>query len=175
MHLTISTGIYWGLTIHEPLFWEQWIQPWGNRTPRIPLHGGRETIWKINLSASSEDEKEKEAAQGDGEWRKESTLGCEASAQRGLWADLGGGGAGAQADLERLLLTEGGASAGATGRCPRGSGQGAQESRVRMRGVRAETEQETGVTASKGVRGRGGGTWSEVFKESLLCFAINRQ
>ena len=29
---------------------------------------------------------------------------------------------GAQADLERLLLTEGGATAGATGRCPRGSG-----------------------------------------------------
>ena len=82
---------------------------------------------------------------------------------------------GAQADLERLLLTEGGASAGATGRCPRGSGQGGQESRVRMRGVRAETEQETGVTASKGGRGRGGGTWSEIFKESLLCFAINRQ
>ena len=44
-----------------------------------------------------------------------------------------------------------------------------------MRGVRAETEQETGVTASKGGRGRGGETWSEVFKESLLCFAINRQ
>ena len=35
--------------------------------PRIPLHGGRETIWKINLSASTEDEKEKEAVQGDGE------------------------------------------------------------------------------------------------------------
>ena len=66
-------------------------------------------------------------------------------------------------------------SAGATGRCPRCSGQGGQESRVRMRGVRAETEQETGITASKGGRGRGGGTWSEVFKESLLCFAINRQ
>ena len=64
------------------------------------------------------------------------------------------GEAGAQADLERLLLAEGGASAGATGRCPRGSGQGGQESRVRMRGVRAETEQETGVTASKGGRGR---------------------
>ena len=95
--------------------------------------------------------------------------------KRGLGADLGGRGAGAQADLERLLLTEGGVSARATGRCPRGSGQGGQESRVRMRGVRAETEQETGVTASKGGRGRGGETWSEVFKESLLCFAINRQ
>ena len=94
---------------------------------------------------------------------------------RGGCEQIWGGGAEAQADLERLLLTEGGASAGATGRCPSGSGQGAQESRVRMRGVRAETEQETCVTASKGGRGRGGGTWSEVFKESLLCFAINRQ
>ena len=87
----------------------------------------------------------------------------------------GGGGAGAQADLERLLLTEAGASAGATGRCPRGSGQGGQESRVRMRGVRAETEQETGVTASKRGRGRRGGNWSEVCKELRLCFAVNRQ
>ena len=31
---------------------------------------------------------------------------------------------GAQADLERLLLTEGGASAGAIRRCLRGSGRG---------------------------------------------------
>ena len=73
---------------------------------------------------------------------------------RGGCEQIWGGGAGAQADLERLLLTEGGASAGATVRCSRGSGKGGQESRVRMRGVRAETEQETGVTASKGGRGR---------------------
>ena len=112
-----------------------------------------------------------------GGWRakegSESTLLGEGSAQSHV--SRSGGGGGAQADLERLLLTEGGASAGATVRCPRGSGQGGQESRVRMRGVRAKTEQETGVTASKAGRGRGGGIWSEVFKESLLCFAINRQ
>ena len=51
----------------------------------------------------------------------ESTLGCEGSAQRRV--SRSGGGGGAQADLERLLLTEGGADAGAPGRCPRGSGQ----------------------------------------------------
>ena len=122
--------------------------------PRIPLHGGRETIWKINLSASTEDEKEKEAAQGmeseggSPHWGVRPLL-------RGGWEQIWGGGAGAQADLERLLLTEEGASAGTTVRCPRGSGQGGQKSRVRMRGVTAKTEQETGVTASKGGRGRG--------------------
>ena len=95
MHLTISTGIYWGLTIDEPLFWEQWIQPWGNITPRIPLHGGRQTIWKINLIANTEDEKEKEAAQGDGEWRtKVSPHWGVRPLLRGLWADLGGRGRG---------------------------------------------------------------------------------
>ena len=51
----------------------------------------------------------------------ESTLGCEGSAQRRV--SRSGGGGGAQADLERLLHTEGWASAGATGRCPRYSGQ----------------------------------------------------
>ena len=41
------------------------------------------------------------------------------------------GGWGAQADLERLLLIEGGVSTGATGRCPRGSRQArTQESRA---------------------------------------------
>ena len=39
---------------------------------------------------------------------------------RGGCEQICGGGAGAQADLERLLLTEAGASAGATGRGPRG-------------------------------------------------------
>ena len=69
----------------------------------------------------------------------------------GVWADLGWGGA--QADLEGLLHTEGGASAGATGRCQRGSKQArrpGEQSRVRMRGVRVETEQEEpGVTSIK--------------------------
>ena len=62
----------------------------------------------------------------------ESTLGCEGSAQSGceqIWAC----GRGAQADLERLILTVGGVGAGA--RCPRGSGpERTQESRVRRRG-----------------------------------------
>ena len=73
----------------------------------------------------------------------ESTLGCGSSAQRSCEQIWGAGGA--QADLERLLHTEGGASAEATGRCPRGSGQArrsGEQSRVRMMGVRAETEQE---------------------------------
>ena len=79
-------------------------------------------IWKINLSTRTED-KEKEA--GSGGWRvkegSESTLRCEGSAQRGCEQIWGWGGA--QADLERLLLTEGGVGAGAMERCPRGSGQ----------------------------------------------------
>ena len=62
-------------------------------------------------------------------------------------------GGGTQADLERLLHTKGGVNRGATGRCPRGSGQArkpGEQSRVRMRGVRAETEQEEpGVTPIK--------------------------
>ena len=62
---------------------------------------------------------------------------------------------------------------------PQGDAQGVQDKDAgewnENEGARVETEQETGVTASKGGRGRGGGTWSEVFKESLLCFAINRQ
>ena len=52
---------------------------------------------------------------------RESTLECEGSAQSGCEQIWGGGGT--QADLERLLPTEGWASAGATGGCPRCSGQ----------------------------------------------------
>ena len=81
-------------------------------------------IWKINLSTSTEERKEKEA--GSGGWRvkegSEFTLGCEGSAQRGCKQICGGGGT--QVDLEKLLHTEGWASTGATGRCPRCSGQG---------------------------------------------------
>ena len=62
---------------------------------------------------------------------------------------------GAQADLERLLLTEEGAGAEATGEMPKGFRTRRQESRVRMRGLRVETEQEEpGVTP---VTGGGGG------------------
>ena len=78
-------------------------------------------IWKINPSTSTEDRKEKEA--GSRGWRvkegSESTLWGRALLRDGVSRSDWGG---AQADLERLLLTEGGATAGATGRCPRGSG-----------------------------------------------------
>ena len=53
----------------------------------------------------------------------ESTLGGEGSAQ----SPVSRSGGGAQVDLEKLLHTEGGASAGATGRCPRCSGQARRE------------------------------------------------
>ena len=88
--------------------------------PRVSFHGGRQAIWKINLSASTEDENEKEA--GSGGWRvkegSESTLGCEGFPERGLSRSRGG--EGAQADLERLLLTEGWVGAGATGEMSKG-------------------------------------------------------
>ena len=92
------------------------------QAPGVSLHSKRWSIRKINFSVSTEDEKEKEASSGG--WRvkegSEFTLGCQGSAQGG-----------AQADLERLLHTEGWASTGAIGRCPRGSGQARrQESRA---------------------------------------------
>lgn len=67
----------------------------------------------------------------------------EGSSQRGCEQIWRGG---AQADLERLLLTEGGASAGATGRCPRDSGQG---------GRRAELSKNEGSEGGD----RAGGAW----------------
>ena len=106
-------------------------------------------IWKINLSTRTEDRKEKEA--GSGGWRvkegSESTLGCEGSAQRGCAQIWGGGGA--QADLERLLLTEGGAGAGATGDV-----QGGQD---REAGEQSENEGSEG-------RHRAGGAWGHSSK-----------
>ena len=54
-----------------------------------------------------------------------------------------GGWGGAQAELERLPLTEGGAGAGATGEMPKGfrtSKDIGEQSQVRMREVRAEME-----------------------------------
>ena len=132
------------INIRQALFWAQWIQPWGNKAPRVSLHSGGWTIRKINHTASTEDEKEKEA--GSGAWRvkegSESTLGCEGSAQRGCEQIWGGGGT--QADLERLLLTEGGAGAGATGDV-----QGGQD---REAGEQSENEGSEG-------RDRAGGAW----------------
>ena len=81
----------------------------------------------------------------------ESTLGCEASAQRRV--SRSGRGGGAQADLERLLHTEGWASAGATGRCPRCSGQ------ARTPGEQELIKNEGGVG-----RDRAGGAWGHVNK-----------
>ena len=61
--------------------------------------------------------RKRKPAQGDGELRREVSPhwrgGGGGSAQRGCEQIWGGGGA--QADLERLLLTEGGAGAGASG------------------------------------------------------------
>ena len=99
----------------------------------------------------------------------ESTLGCEGSAHRG-GEQIGGG---TQADLERRLLTEGGAGAGATGDV-----QGGQD---REAGEQSENEGSEGRDraggawghSSKKRRGRGRLMWSEVFNVSLLCFAEN--
>ena len=104
-------------------------------------------IRKINLSTRTEDKKGKKA--GPEGWRvkegSESTLGCEGSAQRGCEQIWGGGGT--QADLERLLHTEGWASAGDMGEMPKAFRTRRQESRVRMRGVRADTSEDvTGIS-----------------------------
>ena len=126
-------------------------------------------IWKINPSTRTEDKKEKQASSGG--WRvkegSESTLGCEGSAQRGceqIW-----GGRGTQADLERLLLTEGGADAGAPGRCPRGSGQGGRRAEWEWGGEDGDRAGGPwGHSSKRWVRGRL--TWSEVYKEiPVLC------
>ena len=112
----------------------------------------------------------KRKRKSNGEWMESEGVhtGVWGLCSEGLLADLGRG---APADLERLLLTEGGGVQG-----PRGGAQGVQDkeageqSWVRMRGVRAEPEQEEPWGHfSKG--GRGGLTKSWVFKESLLCFA----
>ena len=114
-------------------------------------------IWKINLSISIQDKKEKEASSGG--WRvkegSESTLDWEGSAQSGC-EQIWGWGLG-------LRQTWRGCSSQMKGwvQGPQGGAQGVQDkeageqSRVRMRGVRAETEQEEpGGTL---VRGGGGG------------------
>ena len=57
-----------------------------------------------------------------------SPQGYEGSVQSGMSRS---GGRGTQADLERLFLTEGWESAGAMGRCPRGSGEGGRRAEQR--------------------------------------------
>ena len=83
-----------------------------------------------------------------------------------------GGGAGAQADLERLLHTEGGASAGTMGRCPRCSGQGGRRAE-QSKNEGSEGRDRAGGAwghSSKRRRRRGGLTWSEVYNETpVLC------
>ena len=80
-------------------------------------------------------------------------------------------GEGAQADLERLLLTEGGAGAGATGRCPRGSGQGGKRAELSKNEGSEGGDRAGGAWghSSKRRRVRGGLTWSEVYKETNSC------
>ena len=71
----------------------------------------------------------KRKRKSNGEWMESEGVhtGVWGLCSEGLLADLGRG---APADLERLLLTEGGAGAGATGRCPRGSGQGGRKAEL---------------------------------------------
>ena len=129
-------------------------------------------IWKINLSISTQDKKEKEASSGG--WRvtegSESTLDGEGSAQSGceqIW-----GWEGAQADLERLLLTDEGVGAGTMGRCPRCSGQGGRRAE-QSKNEGSEGRDRAGGAwghSSKRRRRRGGLTWSEVYNETpVLC------
>ena len=89
---------------------------------RISFRCGRRMIWKINLSTSTEDRKEKEAGSGGSGVKggSESTLGCEGSAQRGC-AQIWGG--------EGLRKTSRGCSTQREGRVqgPRGDAQGIQD------------------------------------------------
>ena len=63
---------------------------------------------------------------------------------------------------------------------PQGDAQGVQDNEA---GEQSENEGREGSDGAGGAwghssnrgRGRQGGTWSEVCKESLLCFAVNRQ
>ena len=117
-------------------------------------------IWKINLSTSTEERKEKEA--GSGGWRvkegSESTLGCE-DAQSGCEQIWGGRGSGIPGEA---------APHRGRGECrghremPKGFRTRRQESGVRMRGVKAETEQEE--PGGTPVTGGGGQTWFEVLR-----------
>ena len=121
-------------------------------------------IWKINLSISTQDKKEKEASSGG--WRvtegSESTLDGEGSAQSGCEQIWGWGGA--QADLERLLLTDEGVGAGTMGRCPRCSGQG---------GRRAEQSKNEGCEGRDRARGAWGHS-SRKRRERLDLFEVLR-
>ena len=97
-------------------------------------------IWKINLSTSTEERKEKEA--GSGGWRvkegSECTLGCEGSAESGreqIWGKgRGSGRLGGAAPHRGMGKCRG------HGEMPKGFRKRRQGSRVRMRGLRAETK-----------------------------------
>ena len=109
-------------------------------------------IWKINPSTRTEDKKEKQTSSGG--WRVKE----EVSPHRGVRALLRGA-VSRSGEAEGLRQTWRGCStqgAGATGRFTRGSGQArrpGEQIRIRMRGVRAETEQEE----PRGTPIRGGG------------------
>ena len=83
-----------------------------------------------NLSTSTEDRKEQEAGSGGQRVKegRESSLGCEGSAQSPV--SRSGGRGRDQADLERLLHTEGWASAGDTEEMPKVFRTRRQESRA---------------------------------------------
>ena len=127
-------------------------------------------IWKINLSTSTEERKEKEA--GSEGWRvkegSEFTLGCEGSAQRGcehIWR-------------RGLRQTRRGCSSQREGRVqgPQGDAQGVQDKDAgewnENEGARVETEQEEPGGTS--VRGGGGQTWFDVLRNHP-CALQNKQ
>ena len=103
----------------------------------------------------------------ESEGGSESTLGCEGSAQRGceqIWAGRGSGRPGEAAPHR------------GRGECrghkemPKGFRRRRQRSRVRMRGMRAETEQEE--AGGTPVTGGGGQTWFEVLRNH--CCALQK-
>ena len=110
---------------------------------------------KLTWSTSTEDRKEKEAGSGGGRVKEgsESTLGCEGSAQRRceqIWGKGRGSGRLGEAAPHRGM-----GKCRGHGEMPKAFRMRRQGSRVRMRGVRAETEQEE--PGGTPVRGGGGG------------------
>ena len=113
-------------------------------------------IWKINLSTSTEERKEKEAGSGGQRVKEgsESTLGCEGSAQSPV--NRSGGRAGIRQTWRGCSTQRDGLVQGLWG-----DAQGVQDKEAgeqsENEGVRVETEQEEpGVTPVR----RGGGGWT---------------
>ena len=118
-------------------------------------------------------------AQEDGKSRREVSpqWGREGSAQR-VCEQIWGRGRGSGRPGEAAPSTEGGGECRGHGEMPKGFRTRGQESgsQVKKREVRTETEQEKpGVTSSNRGRVRERQTRAEIFTESLLCFAENKQ